>query len=73
MTQLDVNIQLVDMPGSIKSFVKANVDLSYTIIINSRLSHEMQMKAYAHEIEHINSGDYDKKCSADLIEFYAHL
>ena len=29
------------------------------------------MKAYKHELDHINSGDYERR-SADLIELHAH-
>lgn len=66
------NTYLLDMPTSIKAFVKSNHDGSYTIIINARLSDEEQKKAYLHELRHIENGDFERKCSADLIEFYAH-
>lgn len=71
MTQ-DVNTILADMPGSISAYTISNADLSYTIVLNSRLNFERQLKAYHHEMRHIENGDYDKKCSADLIECYAH-
>ena len=71
MTQ-DANILLVDMPHRIKAYTVANKDMSYTIVINARMSHERQLEAYQHELDHIRQKDYEKKCSADLIEFYAH-
>lgn len=71
MTQ-DVNTILADMPCSIAAYTIANADTSYTVVLNSRLSHERLLQAYQHELNHINNGDYDKRCSADLIEFYAH-
>jgi len=63
----------VDMPTTIKSFVVSNIDFSFTIIINSRIGCEQQLKAYNHEMEHIKNGDYDKHCSVDLIELQAHF
>ena len=69
---LDVNVVLADMPGTIPAYSVANPDLSYTVVLNSRLNYERQMQAYVHELNHIKNGDYDKKCSADLIEYYAH-
>ena len=69
---LDVNVVLADLPGTISAYTVANPDLSYTIVLNSRLNHERQLQAYGHEINHIKNGDYDRKVSADLIECYAH-
>ena len=69
---LDVNVILVDMPTSIPAYSVANPDLSYTIVLNSRLNYERQLRAYHHELSHIENGDFDKKCSADIIECYAH-
>ncbi len=71
MTQ-DVNVVLANMPGSIKGYTIANSDLSYTIVINSRLSFEQQQQTAKHEKDHIEKGDYDEKTSADRLEYYAH-
>ena len=69
---LDVNIIYADMPATIPGYSISNPDMSYTVVINSRLNHEQQLKAYYHEMQHINSGDYDRKTSVDVIECYAH-
>lgn len=69
---LDVNVVLADMPGTISAYTVANPDFSYTIVLNSRLNHERQRRAYNHEMFHIENGDYDKRCSSDLLECYAH-
>lgn len=63
----------VNMPTTIRSFVISNNDMSFTIMINARISSEQQLRAYKHELSHIQNGDYDKCCSVDLIEFYAHF
>lgn len=68
----DVNTILLSLPGTIAGYTIANADTSYTIVLNARLNYERQLKAYHHEMEHIKNGDYDKKCSVDLIEGYAH-
>lgn len=62
----------IEMPATVRSFVIVNSDSTYTIILNSKLSHEQNITSYWHEIDHIKNGDYDKKCSADLIEIVAH-
>lgn len=62
----------VDMPTTIRSFVVSNNDMSFTIIINSKIGSNQQLMAYEHEINHIKNGDYDRHCSVDLIEFFAH-
>lgn len=69
---LDVNVVLSDLPPRISAYTVANPDFSYTIVVNARLNHERQMQAYVHEMDHIKNGDYDRRCSVDLIECYAH-
>lgn len=69
---LGVNTLLLDLPGSIRAYTVTNTDLSYTIVINARLNRERQIEAYRHELKHIENGDYDRKCSADIIECFAH-
>ena len=71
MTQ-DVNTILANLPNTIGAYTVANTDLSYTIVLNARLSYERQLLACHHEMKHIENGDYNKRCSADLIERYAH-
>ena len=68
----NVFVSYEDLPATIRSFVVSNDDSTYTIILNSKLSHEQNLISYIHELEHIKRGDYDKKCSADLIEINAH-
>lgn len=59
------------LPGTIKGYT-VRKDGFYTIVVNENLNEDARMEAYAHEVDHINNGDYEKKCSADLIEFHAH-
>ena len=63
-----INVVMADMPTT----VVANPDLSYTIVLNPRHSHMQLLNAYHHAMKHIENGDFDKDCSVDLIEIYAH-
>ncbi len=67
----DIFTRLADLPTAVRSYVMKSGD-EYTIFLNSRLSHERQLLAYKHELDHIRRGDYDKTCSAGLIELFAH-
>lgn len=67
----DIRVYTVEMPARVKSYT-VEKDGYYTIIINSILAREQQLKEYEHEHDHIIRGDFDRSCSADLIEFHAH-
>ena len=41
-------------------------------VLNDALSFEQNQKSYLHEYAHIINGDYDRKCSVDMIEIGAH-
>ncbi len=66
------NVQLMDLPPSIKGFARNNPDGSYTIILNSRLNLETQRKSMEHELEHIKRGDFYSGLVADQIEKERH-
>lgn len=70
-TTPNINTLETDLPTTIAAYVVSNSDLSYTIILNARLTFERRMEAYKHELRHIENGDYERR-SADLIELYAH-
>ena len=68
----DIFVSLVELPGTVRSFVIAHADQTYTVVLNSKLSQEQHLLSYQHEVDHIKNGDYDKKCGVDLIEISAH-
>ena len=70
---MEIHSILATMPGSIKAYVVVNADMSFTIVLNDALTFEQNRKSYLHEYAHIINGDYDKKCSVDLIELGAHF
>lgn len=51
--------------------VVENSDGSYSIFLNSRLSHERQLKSYKHALDHIHNNDFEKS-DVDAIESDAH-
>lgn len=67
---MDVNTIFVDMPVTISGYTIRKGD-DYTIVLNSKLSHEKHLETYAHELDHITNGDFEK-FGADLIELHAH-
>ena len=68
----DVQVLFLQLPNTIKEFVTANPDMSYTVVLNANLSYEARLEAYAHALNHIQDGDFEKSCSADLIELSSH-
>ena len=67
----DIRVVVVEMPARIKSYT-VEKDGYYTILINSILAREQQVKEYDHEYDYIINGDFDKDCPVDMIEIYAH-
>lgn len=67
-----IGVHLIDLPVTLKGYTTKNHDGSYTIIINARLSSEMQCATYDHEIAHINNGDYDCCRQVANVELIRH-
>lgn len=67
----DIRVYLCEMPMSIKGYTVLK-DGFYTIVINANLCEATRRKTYKHEYGHIVNGDFEKRCSADLIEVIAH-
>lgn len=67
----EIYTRLIPLPMTIGAFTVLK-DGVFTIIVNSNLSPEAQLREHNREMEHIRRGDFEKKCSADLIEIYAH-
>ena len=66
-----IRIYCLPIPGRIRSYVVRKDDF-YTIIIDESLSPEARMKAYRHELEHIENGDFDSDESTGIIEIRAN-
>lgn len=66
----DVYVYMQPLPYGLKSFVTPCAD-GYTVYIDPRLDPESQMKAYRHELEHIEKNDFERK-DVQGIEVGAH-
>ena len=69
---MEIRSVLAKLPYSIKAYVVANADMSFTIVLNEALSYEQNRKSYLHEYAHIINGDYDRICPVDIVELDAH-
>jgi acylphosphatase len=65
------NVVYVDLPTTVRGFVRYNPDGTYTIVINSRMSAEQQRKTWIHEMRHIECDDFSSS-EADEIERRRH-
>jgi hypothetical protein len=61
----------MDLPPKIRGFVVRR-NGEDTIVLNSRLSREQNMKTYLHEKKHIERGDFENGGDVDQIERDAH-
>ena len=71
MTTNNIRVVLAQLPARIRSYVVL-VDGYYTIVLNDALSPQAKHRACRHEMEHIQNGDFERSCSADLIEIKTH-
>lgn len=68
-----IGVHLIDLPHTVRGHTRKNKDGSYTILINARLSSEMQIATYDHEIAHINNGDYENCVDVNEVEKERHI
>lgn len=54
-----VPVVFSNLPTTIHGFVTLGEDYEPVIIINSNLPSEVQQKTYMHEIDHLQSGQFD--------------
>lgn len=55
-----VNVFFKDFPTKVDEMVTLNEDGTYSVFINSRLSHDGALRAYKHALNHIKHGDFFK-------------
>ena len=62
-----------NLPYKIKGFAVYNSNEDYyTIVLNSRLSYDQNLKTYIHELKHITNNDFYSGLSATILESIAH-
>jgi len=67
----NVRTVFANLPTTVGAYTVCK-DGFYTIVLNQNFNFEKNALSYIHELNHIQNGDFEKKCSADLIEFYTH-
>ena len=67
-----VFVKMVDLPVTVKAFVHRNDDDSYTIILNSVLGRQQNVRSYLHELQHIDNADLESFETADSLEYKRH-
>lgn len=61
-----IGVYFLNMDTAVEEEVHPNEDGSFTIFINARISHERQMIAYQHALEHIMNNDFSKENADDI-------
>lgn len=64
----EIIVRLKDLPYGIVACTIQDETGFYNIYINSRHGHDMQVKGYLHEMEHINRHDWDSPLLISDIE-----
>ena len=72
MRKYDFNVVLIDLDEMIGESIMQNSDDSYTIIINSKWSAEMQKKCFEHALNHVRNNDFESEEDIQKIEARAH-
>lgn len=65
----NIVVVYMNLPYSVNGFTLYNAaEGFYTIVLNSRLSYQEQIKTYEHELRHIKNGDFYSGKSVETIE-----
>lgn len=72
MMIFDCNVIYMDLPTTIRAFCIEDPGGYHTIVLNSRMSQEMNQKSLDHELRHIFADDFHSLESIDEIEARAH-
>ena len=64
---------LLDLPCDCRGCVIENAETGDScIVLNARMSHEMNVKSYEHELRHLKNDDLHSCEYADSLEAYCH-
>lgn len=63
---------LIDLPYDCRGYVVENETGDSCIVLNARMSHEMNVKSYEHELRHLKNKDFRCNDSVDEIEACCH-
>lgn len=69
----EVFVKVIDMDTMITEQIVLNMDGTFTILLNSRMTVEKMTEGYCHAIMHILNNDFDiTEVTADTIETKTH-
>lgn len=71
ISERSIRVVLATMPARIRAYTVL-MDGYYTIVLNDSLSPMAKHRAYLHEVEHIENGDFERSASVDMLELRAH-
>lgn len=61
-------VRLIKLPCAIRGLTVTDSDGNYNIYLNCNLSHEMQVRTYDHEVEHVENGDFNSNKPVAVLE-----
>ena len=67
----EITVKYEDLPCTIGAFTVER-DGHYTVVVNAKMSSDRQQESIAHELLHIECGDFDARENADMIEAERH-
>lgn len=65
---IDYFVRMIDLPPSIGGFVKPNDDGTFSVYLNSRLSHLSNVQSCDHERNHILHNDFYRSTDIATME-----
>ena len=56
----DIIVRHVDMPTAVRGMTTLDEDGNYNVYINDRLSHDMRVETFKHEMMHVERDDHHR-------------
>ena len=53
-----LGIVYMNLPYDCRGYVTTNADGDYTVVLNARMSYDMNVQTYVHELKHIHYDDF---------------
>ena len=64
----EIVVRLIALPPRVHAFTMQDAQGDYNVYINAIMSYEQRLRSYAHELRHIENGDFGKDLPATEIE-----
>ena len=60
----EIVVRLMALPAHVRAFTMLDAQGDYNVYINEVMSYEQRLRSFAHEMRHIENGDFGKELSA---------